>query len=51
MEYKDFLKQKQKSHILSGFDIETSKLNNSMFDLAKANVKMAVVAKQQLSLL
>ena len=42
MEYKDFLKTKEKSHISSGFDIEEDKLNNSLFDFQKFTVKIAL---------
>jgi DNA modification methylase len=44
MEYKEFLKQKQKSHVLSGFDIEESELNKAMFPFQKFIVKMALKA-------
>jgi hypothetical protein len=30
--YLDFLQTKQKTHILSGFDVDEKKLNNNMFD-------------------
>ena len=44
MDYKEFLKQKQKSHVLSGFDIEESELNKAMFPFQKFIVKMALKA-------
>lgn len=44
MEYKEFLKQKQKSHVLSGFDIEESELNKAMFPFQKFIVKIALKA-------
>jgi hypothetical protein len=44
MEYKEFLKQKQKSHVLSGFDIQESELNKAMFPFQKFIVKMALKA-------
>ena len=43
-EYLNFLDQKQKTHVLSGFDIEESQLNNSMFDFQKFIVKRALKA-------
>ena len=43
-EYLKFLEQKQKSHILSGFDIDESNLNKSMFDFQKFIVKRALKA-------
>jgi|TARA_R110002049_G_scaffold641_2_gene3845 hypothetical protein len=42
MEYKEFLKTKEKSHISSGFDIEEDKLNSSLFDFQKFTVKIAL---------
>jgi len=44
MEYKEFLEQKQKSHILSGFDVEIADLNKSMFDFQKFIVQRALKA-------
>jgi DNA modification methylase len=44
MDYKEFLKQKQKSHVLSGFDIDESELNNAMFPFQKFIVKIALKA-------
>jgi len=43
-EYQDFLNAKQKAHILSGFDVELSDLNKSMFDFQKFIVKRALKA-------
>jgi hypothetical protein len=43
-EYLNFLDQKQKTHVLSGFDIEESQLNKSMFDFQKFIVKRALKA-------
>lgn len=43
-EYKKFLEQKQKSIIHSGFDIDESYLNKSMFDFQKFIVKRALKA-------
>ena len=44
MEYKEFLKAKQKEVILSGFDIEESNLNNKLFEFQKFTVKRALKA-------
>jgi len=44
MDYKEFLQQKQKSHIESGFEINESELNNNMFDFQKFIVKRALKA-------
>lgn len=43
-EYQEFLNAKQKSHILSGFDVELNDLNKSMFDFQKFIVKRALKA-------
>jgi hypothetical protein len=43
-EYKEFLTSKQKTHINSGFDIDESMLNKSMFDFQKFIVKRALKA-------
>lgn len=43
-EYIEFLKSKQKTHALSGFDIDESELNKSMFDFQKFIVKRALKA-------
>ena len=43
-EYQKFLEQKQKSITLSGFDIDESELNKSMFDFQKFIVKRALKA-------
>jgi reverse gyrase len=42
--YLDFLKTKQKTHILSGFDVDEKQLNNKMFDFQKFIVKRALKA-------
>ena len=42
MEYNDFLKQKEKRHIESGFDVYESDLNNNLFDFQKHIVKIAL---------
>src|SRR3990167_7656664 len=44
MEYKDFLKQKQKKHIQSGFEIEAKNLNRNLFDFQKFIVLRALKA-------
>lgn len=44
MDYQEFLKSKQKNHVLSGFDIEESKLNSAMFPFQKFIVKLALMA-------
>ena len=44
MKYEDFLKEKQKTHILSGFEVNDSELNNNMFDFQKFIVKRALKA-------
>lgn len=43
-EYINFLKTKQKNHILSGFDIELSDLNKYMFEFQKFIVQRALKA-------
>jgi DNA modification methylase len=43
-EYLNFLKTKQKTHILSGFDVNENELNNNMFDFQKFIVKRALKA-------
>jgi DNA modification methylase len=43
-EYLKFLEQKQKKHILSGFDVEEKSLNANMFDFQKFIVKRALNA-------
>lgn len=40
--YADFLKSKQKFHVLSSFEIENDKLNKSMFDFQKFIVRRAL---------
>lgn len=42
MEYHEFLKQKQKTHIESGFEIHESELNKNMFDFQKFIVRRAL---------
>ena len=42
MNYKDFLKTKEKSHISSGFDIDEKELNSNLFDFQKYIVKVAI---------
>jgi DNA modification methylase len=42
--YLDFLQTKQKTHILSGFDVDEKQLNNNMFDFQKFIVKRALKA-------
>lgn len=44
MEYKEFLEQKQKKHIESGFEIEEIKLNENLFDFQRFIVKRALKA-------
>ena len=44
MNYTEFLERKQKTHIHSGFDVNESQLNNSMFDFQKFIVKRALKA-------
>ncbi len=44
MEYLEFLKTKQKNHILSGFDIDENELNPLMFPFQKFCVKRALKA-------
>lgn len=44
MNYRDFLQQKEKRHILSGFDIDESELNSNMFPFQKFITKRALKA-------
>lgn len=44
MDYKEFLATKHKDHINSGFHVELSELNKSMFDFQKFIVKRALKA-------
>jgi len=44
MEYTEFLKQKQKTHIYSGFDIHGNFLSNQLFDFQKFIVNRALKA-------
>ena len=42
MDYQDFIKSKEKEIILSGFDIDESKLNQSLFEFQKFTVTRAI---------
>jgi DNA modification methylase len=44
MEYLEFINKKQKTHVLSGFEIEDSNLNKAMFPFQKFIVKRALKA-------
>jgi len=44
MNYTEFLEQKQKTHIQSGFDVNENELNKSMFDFQRFIVKRALKA-------
>jgi len=44
MEYEDFLKSKQKTHIESGFSVDESSMNVNLFDFQKFIVKRALKA-------
>lgn len=44
MDYLKFLEQKQKHHVLSGFDIPEKELNSNLFDFQKFIVKRALKA-------
>ena len=44
MKYLEFLKQKQKSHIESGFDIQETELNKHLFDFQKFIVMRSLKA-------
>lgn len=44
MEYNEFLKNKQKHHVRSGFDIDENQLNPMMFDFQRFIVKRALLA-------
>ena len=44
MDYKNFLLQKQKTHVLSGFDIDQSELNPNLFPFQKFCVQRALKA-------
>ena len=44
MDYSEFLQQKQTSIIKSGFDVNESELNNSLFDFQKFIVNRALKA-------
>ena len=44
MNYNEFLKTKQKTHVNSGFEIDESQLNSNMFDFQKFIVKRALKA-------
>lgn len=43
-DYQEFLKSKQKAHVLSGFDIDESELNPNLFPFQKFIVKLALKA-------
>lgn len=43
-DYQQFLKSKQKNHVLSGFDIDESELNQNLFPFQKFCVKRALKA-------
>lgn len=42
MDYQEFLKTKEKSHISSGFDIDEKQLNKNLFDFQKYTVQIAL---------
>lgn len=42
MKYKEFLKQKEKTHLSNGFDVNESDLNKHLFDFQKYIVKIAL---------
>jgi hypothetical protein len=44
MDYQDFLKQKQKHHLLSGFDVDPSTLNSHLFPFQNFIVTRALAA-------
>ena len=44
LNYLEFLQTKQKTHIMSGFDINENELNSNMFDFQKFIVKRALKA-------
>ncbi len=44
MNYNDFLKTKQKKHVMSGFDIDENHLNDNMFEFQRFIVKRALKA-------
>lgn len=44
MDYQEFLKTKQKAHILSGFSVKETELNNNLFPFQKFIVKRALKA-------
>lgn len=43
-DYQKFLQQKQKTHVLSGFDIDESELNKNLFEFQRFIVKRALKA-------
>lgn len=43
-DYKEFLASKQKAHIYSGFEVESTELNNNLFDFQKFIVARALKA-------
>lgn len=44
MTYEEFLEQKQKQHIYSGFEVDETKLNSNLFDFQRFIVKRALKA-------
>lgn len=42
--YLEFLRKKQKTHVLSGFNVSLSELNNSLFPFQKFCVQRALKA-------
>ena len=42
MQYKEFLKQKEKGFISSGFDVNDNELNINLFDFQKHIIKIAL---------
>lgn len=42
MNYKEFLKTKERVYVSSGFDVESNELNDNLFDFQKAIVKWAL---------
>lgn len=43
-DYKKFLERKQKTHVLSGFDVDESKLNKNLFEFQRFIVKRSLKA-------
>ncbi len=44
MKYTEFLQTKQKTHVLSGFEVEETDLNTNLFPFQKFIVKRALKA-------